>query len=128
MRPLGDDRPIEMLREALPEFEPFYLDLLDIYDEDLTVQVVFNELADYVTGILAGHDEPDDVLERCFSVLETITAAGGTDAVEAVGFSFLDALDEATVAQVRHYLGRATSEMLDRLEADELSFDDEDAR
>ena len=46
MRPPVDDRGIQILREVVPEFENNYLDLTDIYDEDLTSQVIFNELAD----------------------------------------------------------------------------------
>ncbi len=53
MRPPVDDRAVRILRENVPEFEDHYLDLLDIYDEDLTPQVVFNELADFVTELHA---------------------------------------------------------------------------
>ncbi len=48
MRPPADERAVRILRENVPEFENHYLDLKDIYDEDLTPQVVFNDLAEFV--------------------------------------------------------------------------------
>src|ERR1022692_2435233 len=71
MRPPIDDEAIEILREEVPEFELAYLDLLDIYDEDLTPEVVFMELADFVIGLLAVSSDDEDV-ERCFGAIELV--------------------------------------------------------
>ena len=52
MRPEEDDRAARILRENVPEFEHNYLDLCELYGEDLTPQVVFNELAEFVTELV----------------------------------------------------------------------------
>jgi hypothetical protein len=118
MRPEIDERPIALLRAALPEFEPRYLELVELYDEDLTAQVVFSELADFVTDQMRS-GEPDELVERCCAMLERIALAPQLDAEEVVGWSFLDQLDPATLSEIDPYLGTATCELLARLDEPE---------
>jgi hypothetical protein len=125
MRPHIDDTAVTILRSAVPEFETCYLDLLDIYDEDLTPQVVFTELADFVS-ILLDESESPEVVERCFAALETIATTPGLDAAEVVGFSFLDGLRPDIIDQIGEYLGPGVETVLADLEAGELELQDEE--
>ena len=88
MRPQIDDRAVAILLEAVPEFESHYSDLLDIYEEDLTPQVVFNELADLVSELLVQGDS-EETLDRCSSALELVAlrARGRWDRARRVLFS-----------------------------------------
>jgi len=123
MRPLVDDRAVTILRTTIPEFEDHYLDLLDIYDEDLTPQVVFNELADLVTELLHERDR-EETLERCFNAVECVAVTPGIDATELVAFCFLDQLPPFALLRAREYAGPRTDALLVGLERD-LLFDDD---
>ncbi|MGD0944785.1 MAG: hypothetical protein ABR972_11005 [Acidimicrobiales bacterium] len=123
MRPPIDDRAIRILRENVPEFENHYLDLLDIYDEDLTPQVVFNELADFVTELLR-HGDREDTLERCCTALELVAVAPGADGTGLVAFCFLDQLPHFALERIRSYLEPVTETILELVEQDLLYEDD----
>jgi hypothetical protein len=123
MRPPEDDRAIRILRGNLPEFENYYLDLLDIYDEDLTAQVVFNELADYVTELIR-KDEREDLIERCLAALELVAVEPGADGTGLVAFCFLDQLPRWTLEQIRDWLHPVTATVLELLDQDLIYEDD----
>jgi len=123
MRPPVDDRAVRILRENVPEFENHYLDLLDIYDEDLTPQVVFNELADFVTELLQ-HGDREDILERCFAALELVAIEPGADGTGLVAFCFLDQLPPFALEMARSYLAPVTETTLELVEQDLLYEDD----
>lgn len=123
MRPLLDERAVTILRTHVPEFEDHYLDLLDIYDEDLTPQVVFNELADLVTELFHEGGR-DDTLERCFTAVEAVAVAPGLDGTEIVAFCFLDQLPPFAIDRARAYVGPVTEALLERLEHDLIYEDD----
>jgi hypothetical protein len=123
MRPPVDDRAIQILREVVPEFENNYLDLADIYDEDLTSQVIFNELADYVTDLLQVGDR-EDTLERCCAALERVAVEQGADGTELVAFCFFDQLPRFAVERIRGYLDPVSETILEQLEEDVLYEDD----
>ncbi len=123
MRPPMDDRAVRILRENVPEFENHYLDLLDIYDEDLTPQVVFNELADFVTELLKSGDH-EDTLERCFAALELVAVEPGADGTGLVAFCFLDQLPPFALERTRGYLEPVTETILELVEQDLLYEDD----
>jgi hypothetical protein len=123
VRPPIDDRAIRILRENVPEFENHYLDLLDIYDEDLTPQVVFNELADFVTELLR-HGDREDTLERCCTALELVAVAPGADGTGLVAFCFLDQLPHFALERIRSYLEPVTETILELVEQDLLYEDD----
>ncbi len=119
MRPHVDETAVEMLRQGVPEFEPCYLDLVDIYDEDLTPHAVFTELADFVANLLDDGD-PDEVVEKVMCVVETIAGTPGLDLAETIGFGFLDGLRPDILAQLVDRFGPATERVLEDLEAGEL--------
>jgi len=123
MRPPVDDRAVRILRDNVPEFEDIYLDLVDIFDEDLTPQVVFNELADFVTELLK-HGDREDVLERCFAALELVAVEPGADGTGLVAFCFLDQLPHFALEQSRSYLRPITETILELLDHDLLYEDD----
>ncbi|MGD0984076.1 MAG: hypothetical protein ABSA65_09715 [Acidimicrobiales bacterium] len=123
MRPPVDDRAIRILRENVPEFEDHYLDLLDIYDEDLTPQVVFNELADFVTELVQ-HGDHEDTLERCFAAVELVAVEPGADGTGLVAFCFLDQLAPFALERTRSYLEPITETILELVEQDLLYEDD----
>jgi hypothetical protein len=125
MRPHIDDTAVSILRSAVPEFETCYLDLLDIYDEDLTLQVVFTELADFVSNLLDEGESPE-VVEKCFAALETIAGTPGLDTAETIGFSFLDGLRPDILDQIGDYVGPGVERVLADLEAGELELQDEE--
>ena len=123
MRPPVDDRAVRTLREIVPEFEDHYLDLLDIYDEDLTPQVVFNELADFVTELLQDGDR-EDTLERCFAAVELVAVEPGADGTGLVAFCFLDQLAPFALEMTRSYLEPITETILELVDQDLLYEDD----
>ncbi len=123
MRPLLDDRAVTILRTAIPEFENHYLDLLDIYDEDLTPQVVFNELADLVTELIQERTRPE-LLERCFNAVEAVAVTPGDYATELVELCFLDQLPPFAFNEAKFLCGPRTSILMEQLESDAPSFDD----
>jgi hypothetical protein len=123
MRPPGDDRAVRILRENVPEFESHYLDLADIYDEDLTPQVVFNELADFVTELLQLGDR-EETLERCFAALELVAAEPGADGTGLVAFCFLDQLPPFALERIHSYLEPVSETILELVEQDLLYEDD----
>jgi hypothetical protein len=118
-----DDRAVRILREIVPEFEDHYLDLLDIYDEDLTPQVVFNELADFVTELLQDGDR-EDTLERCFAAVELVAVEPGADGTGLVAFCFLDQLAPFALEMTRSYLEPITETILELVDQDLLYEDD----
>jgi hypothetical protein len=125
MRPYIDDASVSILRRTVPEFETCYLDMLDIYDEDLTPQVVFTELADFVSNLL-DEGESSEVVKKCVAALETIATTPGVDPAETVGYSFLDGLRPDILDQIGEYLGPAVERVLADLESGELELQDEE--
>lgn len=113
MRPPIDDTAPTILRAALPEFEDHYLDLVDIYDEDLTPEIVLMELADFVSNLLAG-GRCEATLERCLAAVDDV-AVSTDDGPELVAYAFLNELPLPTRAAVAPYLGPVAAELAERL-------------
>jgi hypothetical protein len=90
MRPPIEQTAISILRADVPGFDDQYLDLLAVYDEDLTSEIALMELADFVTGMLVGGGD-EGVLEECFGAVERI-ATTMEDGAELVADSFLNEL------------------------------------
>jgi hypothetical protein len=124
MRPPIDGRAINILRETVPEFENHYLELLDLFDEDLTPQVVFNELAEFVSAIVSS-GEGEDSLGRCVAAVELVALAPGADGTGLVAFCFLDQLASFALEAIREDLGDLTKAILGLLEEDLLYEDDD---
>lgn len=109
MRPPIDDTAITALRSELPEFEDHYLDLLDIYDEDLTPEIVLMELADFVANLVVTGDR-EAMLERCMAVVENL-AAGTEEGPEVVTYAFLNEIPLGSREVVRSYLGPVSTQL-----------------
>jgi hypothetical protein len=109
MRPPTDDTAVALLRRHVPEFEDQYLDLLDIYDEDLTPEIVFMELADYVANLLVSA-ESEETLERCLAAVEDVVAATD-DGAALVAYAFVNELPPGSRAVARSYFGPVTDQL-----------------
>ena len=109
MRPPTDDTAVALLRRHIPEFEDQYLDLVDIYDEDLTPEIVFMELADYVANLLVS-DESEESLERCLAAVEHVVALSG-DGATLVASTFVNELPVAFRGAARSYFGPVTDQL-----------------
>jgi hypothetical protein len=118
-----DLRAVEVLLAALAWFAGPYRVLADDVGEDLTTQVVFNELAEVTSRLLLGAGEHEELVEAIFAAVEQVALAPGVDATEAVAFAFLDALEPGALALAEAYLNPATEALLARLVAGELGYD-----
>lgn len=126
MPPPLNDRAVDIVRSAVPEFEDWYLDLADIYDENLSPILLFNELAEFVTAALQAPTD-EDLLERCFAVVEAVAVAPSLDGRELVGLGFLDQLPPMALERARAYFGPATEAIWQAFETeDDLEGDLED--
>ncbi|MGD0084469.1 MAG: hypothetical protein ABSD78_14925 [Acidimicrobiales bacterium] len=115
MRPPVDDSVTALLRSRLPEFDDHYLDLADIYGEDLTSEIVLMELADYVANLIVG-GRGEATLERCFAALDEL-AAYGDGGPELVAYSFLNELPPATREAAAGYFGPMAARLAQCLES-----------
>jgi hypothetical protein len=122
MRPPTADRAVVMLRREVPEFEDRFVDLLELYGEDLTAEVVFMELADFVTGLLVTCGPPG-TLDRCFSVADNVarTVPGGR---ELIAYGLLNGMPPAARSLAGPYLSSVTANLVERLEQGEAVDDD----
>ena len=118
MRPPMHDGVVEIVRSAIPEFEDWYLDLADIYDENLSPILLFNEFAEFVTAALQASTD-EDLLERCFSVVETVALAPTPDGRELIGLGFLDQLPPMALERARAYFGPATEALWQSVESED---------
>jgi hypothetical protein len=115
MRPPIDLTAIKLLLDEVPEFSECFEDLLDLYDEDLTPEVVFMELAEFVSTLPA-RGLGDDVLETCFVAVERVAASGEVvDGRYLVAYPFLSSLSQPE--RYRSYFGPVTVEVMDQIEA-----------
>jgi hypothetical protein len=109
MRPPIDDSVIAIICAEIPEFNDYYLDLLDIYDEDLTPEIVLMELADFVANLVVSGGR-EETLERCCAAVEHL-AAGTARGPELVAACFLNELPHGSRAAIQPYLGRLTDRL-----------------
>jgi hypothetical protein len=115
-----EQRAVAELRQAVPELEDRYGELVDIYEDDLGADIVFGELADLVNDVALGKEGDEALLERCLDVVESLAETGDRDADEIVGFYFLDQLSPGTLTRLTSRLGEHTLDVLDRLESGDL--------
>jgi hypothetical protein len=115
-----EQRAVAELRQAVPELEDRYGELVGIYEDDLGADVVFGELADLVNDVVLGKEGDEALLERCLEVVESLSETGDRDADEIVGFYFLDQLSPGALSRVTSQLGEHTLDVLDRMESGDL--------
>ena len=111
MRPDEDGRHVALLLAALPEFVPAHDELLALYDDDLTVEVVLNELAAFASGLLDSSEDREAPLERCFEAVEALCRLD-EESAEVVAWSFLAALDAPALQRAASYLGPISASLL----------------
>lgn len=124
MRDERDDAAVATLLQVLPKFRATHEDLFDHFGEACSPQVVFNALAEDVERLLRAGDEHTDALEAYFEAVERVAQLGGIDAIEAVAFSFLDALTLEARRLAPAWFGPATERLALQLDANELGFDE----
>ncbi|HEY3703176.1 MAG TPA: hypothetical protein VGL32_13025 [Acidimicrobiales bacterium] len=115
-----EQRAVDELRQAVPELENRYDELVGIYEDDLGADVVFGELADFVNDVVLGKEGDEALLGRCLDVVESLAETGEPDADEIVGFYFLDQLPPGALARITSRLGEHTLDVLDRLESGDI--------
>lgn len=113
------DEVVAVLRQDLPEFEERVLDLLELYGEDLTVEILLMELADFVTGLLVICSAPG-TLDRCFALADEMARSfpGGG---ELVAYALLNEIPPAARDLARPHLSSALDSLLGRLERGEAA-------
>ncbi|SRR5579875_156382 len=108
---------------AVPELEGALAPHLEAFGDDLGAALVLEELARLVAPLLADPWDHEDLLRRCFRVVEELVATGDEDLHTAVGFGFLDGLGADGLVLADPWLGSGTAGLLEALEAGELDPD-----
>ncbi len=103
------------------DFECTFLDLVRIYGEDLTDEILFDELADYLSDAVMSPFAEDKVIERCCQALDELCTTPGIDPVRMVYGRVLGDLSPVVLQRLRSYLGPRLEALLDEVEQlDEL--------
>lgn len=90
----------------IPGFQPSYLELAELYGDDLSDAVVLHELACFFErALLAG--DTDEPVERCCECLEAISARDP----QAVSDHFLALLSPTGLERARSWFGPRTNEL-----------------
>lgn len=121
-----DMSSVELLLETLPWFKGPYRALLEDYGEDLTPQVVFQELGELTGTMLVDGTDRGELLEAIFHAIEAITGLERNEAVEAVGLCFLGSLASEALDIAGSYLGPRTETMLLQLLDGSLEFEEDE--
>jgi hypothetical protein len=106
---------VRALLQAVPEFTPRYLDLVEEADGHLGSNEAFSELADFVAELASGLEQFRPLLVRCLSAIERVAEAS-EDAEELVGWCFLDYLSLDARRAVIPWLGPSTLSILETIE------------
>jgi len=112
VEPFADMTAVDTIVRHLPAFGGPYRSLVQDYGEDLTPQVVFQELADLVALALMEAGEHERFLEETFAALEHVANLERATAVEAVGLCFLASLPAEALGLAEAYLGPRTEAIL----------------
>ncbi len=108
-----DHPTVQILLGEITGFEDHYLDLVDIYGDDLGCDIVLMELADVVADLLSSRRD-DAMLEQCLEALEQVARLPeeGDDLVAAF---FLAELPPSATDRIHPLLGERTAALLDEL-------------
>ena len=109
------DAEVATILRHVPEFAPRYLAMVEQADGDPGAVATFGELAEFAAEIAGRLEGLTPVLLRVLAGLEEV-AAQSPDAVELVGWAFLDSLSPTEQELLRPWLGPATRETLALLE------------
>jgi hypothetical protein len=113
------DPEVGTILEAVPEFVSRYLEMVDGFDGDPGAQATFAELAEYAARLVLELERYQPVLVRTMAGVEHV-ARSSDDAVELVGWAFLDNLSPDELRCLRPWMGPETRRVLDGLELPEL--------
>jgi hypothetical protein len=114
MRPQTEESAVLVVCQEIPQFVDVFHDLREIYGEDLTPEVVFNEFADFVQTLI-DDDEEVELIERCFALVEKLLRTDREDVWPLVGYSFLDTFRPDALYAASQYIGPATETLMRRL-------------
>jgi hypothetical protein len=106
---------VRALLQAVPEFTPRYLGLVEEADGHPGNNEAFSELADFVAELASGLEQFRPLLVRCLSAIERV-AEVSEDAEELVGWCFLDYLSLDARRAVIPWLGPSTLSILETIE------------
>jgi hypothetical protein len=106
---------VKALLQAVPEFTPRYLELVEEADGHPGSNEAFSELADFVAELASGLEQFRPLLVRCLSAIERVAVAS-EDAEELVGWCFLDYLSLDARRAVIRWLGPSTLSILETIE------------
>ncbi len=93
-------------------FEPQYRDLEDLYGDELTDDIVLNELGWFIESLVT-NEAPDELIERCCDVLEKLCALPSVDPVTAICDEVLVVCSPAVIARLESYLGPLAAALLE---------------
>lgn len=101
-----------------PEFDELFSELAELYEEDLSDEIVLNELADFMADLLAtgGHEE---LIERCCALLEELAADRRVDPVASLYDQLLGCLPPSLLDRLAGYLGPLASDLVFRLRGED---------
>ncbi|MHB8244787.1 MAG: hypothetical protein ACYDGN_05425 [Acidimicrobiales bacterium] len=100
-----------ILEHLTPEFGSYYRDLENLYEEELTDEIVLNELADFFADLLNGSG-PDEVIERCCECFEALCHDPRLDPGLTLYDQLLAYLSPPTLERAWAYFGPATEALL----------------
>jgi hypothetical protein len=100
-----------------PEFEETYLELAELYEEDLSDEIVLNELARFVADLLEA-DEDEGLIGRCSDLLEELMSQPGLDPLVTVYDQVLVCLPPGLRLRLAAYLGPLAAGLLAALEGE----------
>lgn len=120
--PLGPEQPevasltaAEVIGARLPEFEETCRELAELYEEDLSDEIVLNELADFIADLVLSEQDVE-LIERCSELLEELMTLPGLDPLATVYDQVIACLPAGIRLRLRPYLGPLVDAMLARIE------------
>ncbi|HUC36290.1 MAG TPA: hypothetical protein VMR97_04120 [Acidimicrobiales bacterium] len=106
---------VATILECVPEFADRFLDLVEAADGDPGAPAVFVELADFVVTLDSRRPERAGLVARCLACVERV-ARCSDQALELVGWSFLDGLCPEDLERLHPWLGPSTLALAAQIE------------
>ena len=103
------------LLSEIPEMRSRWLSLTEGIGECASPALLLEELADYLTPLLADPSRHAELLERAFRAVDVI-AMDSDEGATAVAYGFLDTLPPEVLPAALGWLGPCTAAILESLE------------
>src|SRR5579863_5709967 len=110
------ENEVAIVLAAAPEFVGRYLDLVEAADGDPGAAAAFTELADHVSGLMAGIERFRPALVRCLEGVESVSSTSA-DGADLVAWAFLDSLSPDDRRRLGPWLGPHTRALLEGVES-----------